>query len=83
MVTITSLAESADVPYATAIRRVRELADMGYIDWEPRTGTGKTFALHPSKELLRKFDRYVNRMESLVQSGNLEEMLFAENAGRH
>ena len=42
-VTISSLASAANIPYATAMRRIHELIDEGYIFKKPTSETGKSF----------------------------------------
>ncbi len=51
-VTQTSLIAASSAPYATAIRRIHEMQDAGYIEKRRRTKTGKSFSLHPSNALL-------------------------------
>lgn len=42
-VTISTLASVARIPYATAMRRIHELIDEGYIFKKPTSETGKSF----------------------------------------
>jgi multiple sugar transport system substrate-binding protein len=57
LVTPTSLARAADVPYTTAVRRVAEMHDNGLLIYRPRTRSGRSFSVHPSQELIdRTFD---------------------------
>jgi multiple sugar transport system substrate-binding protein len=54
LVTPTSLARAADVPYATAVRRMNEMLSEGLLIRRPRTKSGRSDAMHPSPELLRR-----------------------------
>jgi len=66
VVTTSSLAAVAKVPYATAMRRIHALIDDGYIVKEPNSKTGKSFSLHPSQELYRSFYEYAKRIKALL-----------------
>lgn len=66
MVTVTSLAQAADIPYTTAMRKIDQLHEDGLIIKRPRTVTGKSFSLHPSEELIRRFHDYALRLKHLV-----------------
>ena len=65
-VTISSLASAANIPYATAMRRIHELIDDGYIIKKPTSETGKSFALSPSLELAESFAQYARSIKSLL-----------------
>jgi multiple sugar transport system substrate-binding protein len=65
-VTISSLASASGVPYATAVRRIHELSEDGYIVREPISKTGKSFALHPSQDLSAAFCEYAKRIKGLL-----------------
>jgi multiple sugar transport system substrate-binding protein len=54
LVTPTSLARAADVPYATAVRRMNDMLSEGLLIRRPRTKTGRSDAMHPSPELIRR-----------------------------
>lgn len=54
LVTPTSLARAANVPYATAVRRMNELLAEGLLIRRPRTKSGRSDSLHPSPELIRR-----------------------------
>ena len=56
LVTISSLAGVAQVPYATAIRRIRRMIAEGHIAQQPRGP--KTFSLHPSETMIADFLSY-------------------------
>src|SRR5690242_21491814 len=51
LVTPTCLARAADVPYATAVRRMNGMLAEGLIVRRPRTKSGRSDAMHPSPEL--------------------------------
>src|SRR5256885_12701753 len=54
LVTPTSLARAAEVPYATAVRRINEMLADGLLIRRPRTKSGRSDSLHPSPELIRR-----------------------------
>jgi multiple sugar transport system substrate-binding protein len=58
LLTITSLADAAEVPYGTAMRRISELIDEGLIIRRPRSKSGKSFSLHPTRDLISQFQDY-------------------------
>lgn len=64
-VTQTSLLAAAGVPYATAVRRLREMVEAGLVEQRPRTRSGKTFSLHPSAELLEAWTRLSGRVRRI------------------
>lgn len=66
LTTVTTLAFAAGVPYATAMRRIGEMIDKGFIIQRPRTKTGKSFSLHPSPQLIEAWTDYARRMKRLV-----------------
>ena len=66
LVTVTSLAAVSGAPYATAMRRIDALFERELIVRKPRTGTGRSFSLHPSPRLLEEFRAYAVRMKQLV-----------------
>jgi multiple sugar transport system substrate-binding protein len=65
-VTITSLAASSDVPYATAMRRIDELLAQGIILRRARTRTGRSFSIHPAEKLLDDFQVFAQQIKRLV-----------------
>jgi len=65
-VTISTLASAANIPYATAMRRIHELIDEGYIIKKPASETGKSFALTPSPELSQSFTQYARSIKTLL-----------------
>jgi ABC-type glycerol-3-phosphate transport system substrate-binding protein len=66
IVTITILSSAANIPYASAMRRINRLISNGYIVRIPLSKTGKSFSLHPSDELIRAFIDYARRIKSLL-----------------
>ncbi|MFB9268533.1 extracellular solute-binding protein [Bradyrhizobium erythrophlei] len=66
LVTISSLANSAGVPYATALRRVHKLIAEGWIIKVPRTTSGKASALKPSDRLLQQFEAHARDVKVLL-----------------
>jgi len=66
LVTVTSLAAASGAPYGTAMRRIEHLFGQQLILRQPRTGTGRSFSLHPSPRLIEEFRSYAGRMKQLV-----------------
>jgi len=66
LLTITSLADAAGVPYGTAMRRITELLDEGLLMRRPRSQSGKSFSLHPTRELIRQFEEYATQFKMTV-----------------
>ena len=51
-VTQTSLIAAAGVPYATAMRRLREMDSAGLLERRARSRSGRSFSIHPSQKLV-------------------------------
>jgi len=66
MLTITSLADAAGVPYGTAMRRIGELIDEGLLLRRPRSKSGKSFSLHPTRILITQFEVFASEFKSTV-----------------
>jgi len=66
IVTSSSLAASARVPYATAMRKLADLTASGLIEQRPRSKTGKSFSLHPSGALLNAWIQLSDRVRRLA-----------------
>jgi multiple sugar transport system substrate-binding protein len=66
MVTVTALAAASGAPYATAMRRIEEMVSAGLIIRRPRTRTGKSFSLHPSRELIDAWYDYGRRIKRVI-----------------
>jgi multiple sugar transport system substrate-binding protein len=65
-VTISALASVANIPYATAVRRIHQLIDEGYIIKTAASKTAKSFTLSPSPALSKSFLSYARRIKSLL-----------------
>src|ERR1700690_380504 len=57
-VTLSALASVANVPHATAMRRIHALIENGHIVTKAASDTGKRFKLAPSDELMESFTQY-------------------------
>ncbi len=66
LLTITSAAMAADVPYGTAMRRISELLENGFLLKRPRSKTGKSFSLHPTRKLIEEFESFATQLKSMV-----------------
>ena len=64
LVTISALAAIANVPYATALRRIKAMIAQGQITRRPRGP--KSFSLHPSEHTLEAFLSYAQHIKSLL-----------------
>lgn len=64
--TITSAAMAADVPYGTAMRRVSELVETGFLHKRPRSKTGKSFSLHPTRKLIEEVESFAMQLKAMV-----------------
>jgi len=62
LVTASSLVAASGAPYATGMRKLREMQSAGLIERRPRTRTGKSYSLHPAPALLEQFDRLAERL---------------------
>lgn len=65
-VTVTSLASAAMAPYASAMRRIDEMMAAGLIFRRQRTETGRSFSVHPTPELIDRFEASMKRVKMLV-----------------
>jgi len=66
LLTITSAASASGVPYGTAMRRITDLIDEGYLLRRPRSASGKSFSLHPTRKLVTEFEAYALQLKALV-----------------
>jgi multiple sugar transport system substrate-binding protein len=66
LLTITSLAMAANVPYGTAMRRVNELIDEGLLMRRPRSKSGKSYSIHPTRNLIKYFESFAMHFKALV-----------------
>lgn len=66
LLTVTSIAAAAEVPYGTAMRRIADLLDEGLLMRRSKSKTGKSFSLHPTRRLIEEVERYAARFKGLV-----------------
>lgn len=66
LLTVTSAAMAADVPYGTAMRRITELIDEGLLLKRPKSRTGKSFSLHPTRKLIAEFESFAMQLKAMV-----------------
>ncbi|MCP4307696.1 MAG: extracellular solute-binding protein, partial [bacterium] len=66
LLTITSAAAASGAPYGTAMRRIGELIDSGLLLKRPRSKSGKSFSLHPTRKLIREFESYALQLKAHV-----------------
>jgi multiple sugar transport system substrate-binding protein len=66
LLTVTSAAMAADVPYGTAMRRISELVDEGLLHKRPKSRTGKSFSLHPTRRLISEFESFAMQLKAMV-----------------
>ncbi len=64
-ITISTLCDVTDVPYATSRRMINRLIDEGLIRREVRSKTGKSYTLHPSDQMIECLEAYARKMKSL------------------
>jgi multiple sugar transport system substrate-binding protein len=64
--TTTTMALAAEVPYGTALRRISELIEEGLIIKRVRSKTGKSYSLHPSRELIKEFESCALQLKALM-----------------
>lgn len=69
--TLTSLAQSASVPYTTATRRVTIMQNQGLLDLRPRTATGLSFSVHPSPKLISKITSFLMSIQSAFSDSRI------------
>ncbi|MEY8098331.1 ABC transporter substrate-binding protein [Falsihalocynthiibacter sp. S25ZX9] len=65
-ITASALVAASGTPYATGRRKLDEMLTSGLIEQRPRTKTGKTFSLHPSVDLMSKWDQLTGRVLRLA-----------------
>ena len=65
-VTMSSLASAADVPFASAMRRIHKLIENGDIQLRTRGTTGKSHYLEPSRKLAMGFTDYASKVKGLL-----------------
>jgi multiple sugar transport system substrate-binding protein len=83
-VTMSSLASAAEVPFASAMRRIHKMIETGDIQLRQRGTTGKSHYLEPSRKLAIGFTDYAAKVKGLLAdtfglktgSGNSEDYYF-------
>mgnify|MGYP002623990077 FL=1 len=68
IVTPTALIGASRAPYATANRRMKEMIDAGLIERRPRTKSGKSVSLHPSRTLIDEWMQMSDRLARLAEA---------------
>ncbi len=66
LLTVTSAAMAADVPYGTAMRRITELIEEGLLHKRPKSRSGKSFSLHPTRKLIAEFESFAMQLKAMV-----------------
>ena len=66
LLTTTSAAMAADVPYGTAMRRISELIDQKLLHKRPKSKSGKSFSLHPTRKLIEEFESFAMQLKAMV-----------------
>lgn len=66
LVTQTSLARAAEVPYTTALRRIEEMERKGLLIYRRRTRSGRTFSIHPSQDLIDRVFAYAQGVKGAI-----------------
>ncbi len=65
-VTMSSLASAAEVPFASAMRRIHKMIESGDIQLRKRGTTGKSHYLEPSRKLVISFTNYASKVKGLL-----------------
>ncbi|GGH33080.1 ABC transporter substrate-binding protein [Cribrihabitans marinus] len=68
LVSASSMVAAAGVPYATAMRKLGDIQSAGLVEQRPRTKTGKSFSLHPSPDLLDRFNQLADRIDRIASA---------------
>ncbi|TRD22232.1 ABC transporter substrate-binding protein [Palleronia caenipelagi] len=66
LLTVTSAAMASDAPYGTAMRRITELIDEGLLYKRPKSRSGKSFSLHPTRKLISEFESFAMQLKAMV-----------------
>lgn len=66
LLTVTSAAMAADVPYGTAMRRITDLIDEGLLHKRPKSKSGKSFSVHPTRKLIEEFETFAMQLKAMV-----------------
>ncbi|KKC33903.1 hypothetical protein WH91_06120 [Devosia psychrophila] len=67
LTTMACLAAASGLSYGTAFRAIEGLIGSGLIVRRPRTATGRSFSLHPSSELLRRWQLFAGHTRRLIE----------------
>jgi multiple sugar transport system substrate-binding protein len=67
LTTMSSLAAASGLSYGTAFRVIDGLIDNGFLVRRTRTATGRSFSLHPSSELLRRWQLFAGHIRRLIE----------------
>ena len=65
-ITMSSLASAADVPFASAMRRIHKMIESGDIQLRKRGTTGKSHYLEPSRKMVISFTDYASKVKGLL-----------------
>ncbi len=66
LITINSAVSAAGVPYGTATRRLNDILEEGLLLKRPRSASGKSVSLHPSRRLIEEFETLAMSLKSVV-----------------
>ena len=70
-VSMSSLAQSAEVPFASAMRRVHRLIELGEVEKQEKTPGSRTFYLVPSARLIENFHRHLIRCRHVQETAGV------------
>lgn len=70
LTTMSSLAAASGLSYGTAFRTIEGLIAEGILVRRPRTTTGRSFSLHPSSELLRRWQIFAGHTRRLIEQAS-------------
>ncbi len=68
VVTSSSLAAGSGLTYGTAMRTIDDMVKRGFIVKRPKTETNRSFSLHPSRDLLARWQTFARMTEYLIRS---------------
>ena len=68
VMTSSSLAAASGLTYGTAIRTIEDMIKRGFINKRAKTETDRSFSLHPSIDLLARWQRFAKITGYLVQA---------------
>ena len=78
-VSMSSLAQSAEVPFASAMRRIHRLIELGEVEKQEKAPGSRTFYVVPSTRMIENFTEYARKVKALLaetfglKSGNGDE----------